>query len=76
MSVGPSPHPPLPTTVATYRMLLRRGLSTDEAANLTAFLWGIPAGRARFDLRELNKLLFIRQVRRAGGFGPRDGLAN
>jgi hypothetical protein len=71
----PTLPPPLPTTIATYRNLLARGLSADEAATLTAFVWGIPAG-TRWNLREINRLLFIRQVRRAGGFGPRDGIPN
>ena len=39
-----SPEPAFPwrdtATLATYRLLLLRGLSTDEAANLTAFLCG------------------------------------
>lgn len=68
--------PHLPTTSATYRMLLHRGLAPDEAAQLTAFVWGIPNGTGRFQLRELNRLLFFRQLERAGRFGPRDGAAH
>ncbi len=64
--------PPLPTTVATYRMLIAGGLSPVEAATLTAFVWGIPAG-ARWKLRELDRLLFTREVHRAGGFENHDG---
>jgi len=65
--------PTSPTTRATFRMLQLRGLTPDEAANLTAFLCGIPVTDHRWKLSEVNRLLFIRALARAGRFGERDG---
>lgn len=55
-------------TRATYRNLLMRGLAPDEAVNLTAFLAGIAIGDARWTLRQINQLLFLRQMNRTGHF--------
>ncbi len=55
-------------TRATYRSLLLRGLAPDEAANLTAFLAGISIGEARWTLRQINQLLFLRAMNRTGQF--------
>jgi hypothetical protein len=60
-------------TRVTYRSLLLRGLAPDEAANLTAFLSGIPVGAQHWKLLEVNRLLFLRELREAGGFGTDDG---
>jgi hypothetical protein len=48
-------------------------LAPAEAANLTAYMCGIPVADRRWDLREINKLLFLRELRRSGRFGPEDG---
>ena len=50
-----------------------RGLAPAEAANLTAFLCGIPVADRHWELREINKLLFLRNLARRGRFGPSDG---
>jgi len=50
-----------------------KGLSSDEAANLTAFLCGIPIAEVHWSLRQVNQLLFLREMARTGRFGPRDG---
>ncbi|MDQ3128955.1 MAG: hypothetical protein M3Q66_10965 [Chloroflexota bacterium] len=64
-----------PRTRATYRTLLMRGLAPDEAANLTAFMAGITIGEARWTLRQINQLLFLRQMNRTGHFAePGDPL--
>ena len=55
-------------TRATYRNLLMRGLAPDEAANLTAFLAGIAIGETRWTLRQINQLLFLREMNRTGHF--------
>lgn len=55
-------------TRVTYRNLLMRGLAPDEAANLTAFLVGISVGEARWTLRQINQLLFLREMNRTGQF--------
>lgn len=64
---GPTNHDP--ATRATYRLLLLKGLAADEAANLTAYLCGLPVGEARWTLAELNGLLFLRELSRSGGWG-------
>lgn len=76
-------HPPTTTptptdqlvTRSTYRRLLMRGLVPDEAANLTAFLCGIPIADVHWSLRQVNHLLFLREMARTGRFGPADGEA-
>ena len=54
-------------TRTTYRNLQMRGLAPDEAANLTAFLAGIPLGGSSWTLRQINELLFLRAVHGAPG---------
>jgi hypothetical protein len=60
-------------TRPTYRNLMMRGLAPDEAANLTAFLSGIHVGAQTWKLREINELLFLRELNRIGRFGASDG---
>jgi hypothetical protein len=60
-------------TRPTYRNLMMRGLAPDEAANLTAFLSGIHVGAQTWKLREINDLLFLRELNRTGRFGATDG---
>ena len=57
----------------TYRKLTGLGLTADEAADLTAFMCGIPLDGAHWSLRQVNQLLFLRELKRTGRFGPRDG---
>ena len=64
---NPAPNPELHTR-AIYRNLLLRGLAPDEAANLTAYLAGIAVGETHWTLRQVNQLLFLREMRRAGHF--------
>jgi hypothetical protein len=71
----PSPSTPELATKATYRSLILRGLAPDEAANLTAYLAGIAAGGSNWTLRQINQLLFLRQMNRSGHFAePTDRL--
>ena len=42
---------------ATYRALLARGLATGEAANLTAFLHGLPSAGFQWTLPEIEGVL-------------------
>lgn len=62
-------------TRATYRHLLMRGLAPDEASNLTAFLCGIHVGDQHWQLAEVNRLLFLRELARTGSWGANDGAA-
>ena len=45
---------------ATYRALLARGLETGEAANLTAFLHGLPSDGFHWTLTEIEAVLHRR----------------
>jgi hypothetical protein len=72
----PPTSPDLPSTLATRRTFLSLtalGLTPDEAANLTAFLCGIPVDGAHWSIRQVNALLFLRELRRTGRFGRADG---
>jgi hypothetical protein len=69
---APEPTRALPTR-ATYRNLLLRGLAPDEAANLTAYLAGIQVGESRWTLRQINQLLFLREMNRTGHFSEPNG---
>jgi hypothetical protein len=60
-------------TRSTYRLLMSRGLAPDEAANLTAFMCGIPIDDVRWSIRQVNQLLFLRELAKNGKFGPADG---
>ncbi len=60
-------------TRTTFRLLLQRGLAPAEAADLTAFMCGIPVGEVHWSLQQVNRLLFLRELDRSGRFGPRDG---
>jgi hypothetical protein len=60
-------------TSSMVGLLTLRGLAEGEAANLAAFLCGIPVADHHWGLREINHLLFLRELRRRGYFGPRDG---
>ena len=42
---------------ATYRALLARGLETGEAANLTAFLHGLPSAGVKWSLAEIEAII-------------------
>jgi hypothetical protein len=60
-------------TRSTYRHLLLKGMAPDEAANLTAYIAGIPVGEAHWTLKQINQLLFLRQMQQTGRFGGADG---
>ncbi len=62
-------------TRSTYRLLLHKGLAPDEAANLTAYLCGIPVADVHWSIHQVNQLLFLRELARSGRFGPADGEA-
>jgi hypothetical protein len=67
-SAGPTPSPQ-----AVSRLLQMKGMTPDEAANLTAFLYGLPTADLRWSLPQLNQLLFLRGMRQSGRFGRDDG---
>src|SRR5215212_2662013 len=60
-------------TRRTIRLLTLRGLAPAEATNLTAYLCGIPVADHHWQLREINQMLFLRDLQRRGRFGPSDG---
>lgn len=49
---------------ATYRAFLARGLGAGEAANLTAFLHGLPSAGVRWTLPEIEAIV-RRRIQRA-----------
>ena len=65
---GPAIQSGLPTRT-TYRTLLLKGMAPEEAANLTAYLAGIPIGDSNWTLKQINQLLFLRQMQRTGRYG-------
>ena len=75
-SVQTAPDPQTPRAVATrapYRLLMMRGLASDEAANLTAYMCGLPVGEGHWTIGQINRLLFLRELNRSGRFGDSDG---
>lgn len=75
-TASPEPTPaaaPAPTPRAVWRLLQMRGMTPDEAANLTAFLYGLPTADLHWSLPQLNQLLFLRQMQHDGRFGNADG---
>ena len=57
---------------ATYRALLARGLEAGEAANLTAFLHGLPSAGFRWSLAEVEAIIqrritYAAELRAAAG---------
>ncbi len=60
-------------TRPTYRKLTSLGLTPDEAGNLTAFMCGIPIEGTTWSIRQVNQLLFLRELHRTGRFGRMDG---
>jgi hypothetical protein len=64
---------PAPSPRSVWRLLQMKGMTPDEAANLTAFLYGLPTADLQWTLPQLNQLLFLRQMRQTGRFGDTDG---
>ena len=64
---------PTPSPRQVSRLLQMKGMTPDEAANLTAFLYGLPTADLHWSLKQLNQLLFLRQMRQTGRFGGGDG---
>ena len=62
-----------PGTRAVYRLLLMKGMAPAEAANLTAYICGLPAADVHWSLKQINQLLFLRAMRQAGRFDDVDG---
>jgi hypothetical protein len=58
---------------AAYRQLVARGLEPGEAANVAAYLAGIPIGDHAWMLDEVNHLIFLRELSVAGTLGRNDG---
>ena len=63
-----------PRPAATYRQLMMRGLGSDEAANITAVMRGLPVRATPWTVREISHLLFLRAMQETGRFGPDDGV--
>ena len=61
------------SSVDSYREFVLRGLAPWEAANITAIVAGIPIVAQPWALREVVQLVFLRELREAGAWGPNDG---
>jgi hypothetical protein len=62
-----------PTASETYRYFLARGFTQAEAANLAAYLGGLPLGDQPWTISEVSQILFLRELDRSAAFGPNDG---
>jgi hypothetical protein len=60
------PRPELGSARQVFRRLRLCGLTTTEAANLTARLEGLPTVRSNWTMREVEHLLFLRSLVEAG----------
>lgn len=67
-TAGPDTAPSV-ATLATHRDLIRKGMTVAEAANLTAYLCGIPLHDVQWSLTQVNRLLFMRELHRSGRIG-------
>ncbi len=65
-----------PSPRVVWRLLQMKGMTPDEAASLTAFLYGLPTADLRWTLPQLNQLLFLREMRQSGRFRGDDGGAD
>ncbi len=64
---------PTLTPQATFWHLQRKGLTPGEAANLTAFMCGLPTSDLRWSLVQINHLLFLQRLYQLGRFGIGEG---
>ena len=64
---------PAQTPRAVSRLLQMKGMTPEEAASLTAFLYGLPTSDLHWTLPQLNQLLFLQRMRLIGRFGDTDG---
>jgi hypothetical protein len=63
---------PVPTLRATIRLLQLKGLTSSEAASLTAFMCGLPTTDLHWSLRQINQMLFLQRLYQLGRFDVRD----
>ena len=55
-------------TKSVYRLLVMRGMSSTEAASLTALMCGLPSSDLHWSLDQLNHLLFLRRMHETGRY--------
>ncbi len=72
-TLAPSTATQAPATRPLFRLLMMKGLTPAEAANLTAFMCGLPAARLDWSLRQIHQMLFLREMQQTGRFGRTDG---
>jgi hypothetical protein len=66
----PCPEPTGLPVRPTYRRLTMAGFSPSEAGNLTAHLSGLRSSRSPWTLREIESLLFLRDLVERGRLQP------
>jgi hypothetical protein len=69
------PTPPLRPD-ATIRLLQLKGLTRTEAANLTAYMCGLPTTALPWSLRQINQMLFLQRLYQQGRFDIEQGEPN
>jgi hypothetical protein len=50
-----------------------KGMTPAEAANLTAYICGLPTTDVHWSLKQINQILFLRAMRQSGRFDDVDG---
>jgi len=75
-AVAPAGYPGSGRIRATYKVLILRGLSSTEAANLVAYLNGLRVGDASWTLGEVHRILFLRHLYRSGRLAEADQLTD
>jgi hypothetical protein len=67
--LGPDVLPRTFRTQASYRLLTATGLSTVEAAGLIGYALGLKTGEQPWTLRQVNKVLFLRELYSSDDWG-------
>jgi len=61
------------TPHATFWHLQQHGLTSGEAASLTAFMCGLPTADLCWSLIQINNMLFLQRLYQLGHFGIGEG---
>ena len=59
---------PIPATSSIHRSLVMHGMTSTEAASLTALMCGLPSTDLRWSIQQLNHLLFLRRMHETGRY--------
>jgi hypothetical protein len=65
---APATAAPIPATKSIHQSLLQHGMTSTEAASLTALMCGLPSTDLRWSIQQLNHLLFLRRMHETGRY--------